>query len=238
MRWRIHLHGNERGLQQLSEGFDDDPRIFKEDGDYLLWSSRFDDVGDPDDIREIAETIAQAIRNFGEFDSIPVENLEASGVDEIRDDGSRHMYRQATVSGSGAISSTARVVTENGEPAPRAESTYERTKLALEDNTISELTELRDNGEHWVNLYRVYEFIQDNIEGGENIVARGWWSNSEKNRFKQTANSPEAIGHEARHAQDSYPAPSDPMDHDEAKSLINKLIKQWLQHREQLLGSD
>lgn len=238
MRWRIHLDGDTQGLQRLSEQFDDDPHIFREDDGYLLWSSRFEELGDPGEIRDIGKTIAQAIRNFGEFDSLPVQNLEASGVDEIRDDGSKHAYRQATVTATAAVSATARAVTNDGEHQPRAESTYEHTKLALQDDTVYELTELRDNGEHWVNLYRIYEFIQDNIEGEDNIVDRGWWSNSEKSRFKRTANSPDAIGHEARHAQQRYSAPPSPMEHENAKSLINELIKQWLQHRTQLVASD
>lgn len=88
-----------------------------------------------------------------------------------------------------------------------------------------------------MNLYRIYEYIQDNIESEQNIVDQGWWSKSEKSLFKHTANSPEAIGHEARHGSPRESAPPDPMDHAEAKSLIDNLINNWLDHRKEVLGS-
>jgi len=120
---------------------------------------------------------------------------------------------------------------------PRAESTYEYTQLALEDDKVQELIELRDNGDSWANLYRIYEYIQANVETDDNIIEQGWWSESEKGLFKRTANSSEAIGYEARHGDDRVPAPSDSMDHAEAKSLIDSLINDWLRHREEGMES-
>lgn len=109
--------------------------------------------------------------------------------------------------------------------------------MALEDDKVQELIELRDNGDSWANLYRIYEYIQANVETDDNIIEQGWWSESEKGLFKRTANSSEAIGYEARHGDDRVPAPSDSMDHAEAKSLIDSLINDWLRHREEGMES-
>lgn len=88
-----------------------------------------------------------------------------------------------------------------------------------------------------MNLYRIYEHIKSNIES-EDIFTQGWWNNLEdtRSRFTCTANDPDAIGHEARHAGDGSDASveemsGEQMSHNEAKSLIDRLIGHWLEHR-------
>lgn len=119
----------------------------------------------------------------------------------------------------------------NKEVHQPADRTYELTQLAAKDDKVRELVGLLDKGDDWVNLYRIYEFIQANIDGDENIVDRGWWSSNEKDRFKQTANSRDAIGDDARHGQERIPAPDNPMNYSEAKTLVDSLIRNWLEHR-------
>ena len=232
MRWKVQLEGHRQGLEQLSESFEKDPRISSEDGEYYLWSPEFEQLNESSEVRDVAENIVRIVRQLGELNSIRVEGLDISCVVELQEDGSERMILQGSVDEVAVVEPSGRASIGEEELPPRAESTYEYTQLALKDGTVRELIELRNNGNHWVNLYRIYEYIQDNIESEDNIVDQGWWSDSEKGLFKRTANSPEAIGHEARHAvNEGYPAPPDPMDHTEAKSLINHLISNWLRHR-------
>jgi len=44
MRWKVGLDGNEQDLQDLCESFDEDPKIFEEEGDYYLWTSKFSEL--------------------------------------------------------------------------------------------------------------------------------------------------------------------------------------------------
>ncbi|WP_152039942.1 hypothetical protein [Salinigranum salinum] len=233
MRWKVQLEGYEKGLKQLSESFDNNPRIFEEEGAHYIWSSTFEQLDQSIEVQDAGDKIIRIIRRLGEIDSLRVRELDASTVVEIQDDGSERKVVHASATATATTTTSARVSVEGEEPTPRAESTYEYTKLALSDDTVRELIELRDNGDHWVNLYRVYEYIQDNLESENNIVEQGWWTESEKDRFKQTANSSEAIGHEARHGDTRVPAPSNPMDHAQAKSLIENLINNWLRHRQE-----
>lgn len=235
MRWKVQLGGREKGLEQLAESFNEDPKIFGEDGEYYLWSSKFEQLDESSEVKDVGEKIIRTVRHLGELDSLRIDDLDTSCVVEIQEDGSERkiIHASAAVATSTAVS--AQISVDGEELPPRAESTYEYTQLALNDDKVQELIELRDNGDHWVNLYRIYEFIQDNIEDGENTVEKGWWSNTEKSLFKHTAQSPEAIGHEARHGKHIDP-PSNPMDHSKAKALIDGLVDHWLRHRREISG--
>lgn len=239
MDWKLQLEGHERGLEQLSEAFDEDPEVFEEDGEYYLWSSRFEHVDKSGEVQDVGENIVKTIRHLGELDSLRVQDLDTTCVVEIQEDGSEHRIVHASATMTATATASARASVDGEELRPRAESTYEHTQLALKDAKVQKLIDLRDNGDHWVNLYRIYEYIQSNIDSEDNITEQGWWSKAEKDRFKQTANSPEAIGHEARHHGDGgSPAPSNPLSHTEAKSLIDSLTADWLKHRKDVLESD
>lgn len=237
MRWKVQLEGPEKGLEELSDSFDEDPRIFEEGEEYYLWYSGFEQLDESADIQDIGEDIVRTVRHLGELHSLRIKELEASRVVEIQEDGSERRVIHVSASLTATATMSARVSVNGEELPPRAESTYEHTKLALKDAKVQELVELRDKGDYWVNLYRIYEYIQDNIESEQNIIDQGWWSKSEENLFTHTANSPEAIGHEARHGKPNGSPPPDPMDHAEAKSLIDNLINKWLNHRKEVLES-
>lgn len=239
--WKVRLNGAESGLHDLEESFDDDPEIVTEDDNYFIRSQEFEDLNDPDEIRKKATNFVRYIRNFGRRDSLRVSDLEASHVVKEREDGTEYTYVQLEPATIGITASTTRVVTEGEDgdtevflPADRTE---EWTQLALQDEKVSELADLLDRGDDWVNLYRIYEFIQNNVESEDNIVDQGWWSESEKDRFKQTANSRDAIGDDARHANNRVPAPTNPMTQAEAKRQIDTLVDHWLQHRKQIVES-
>lgn len=235
MKWKVRLTGNESGLETLAESFIDDPEVFKEDDDFFLWSSRFKGLDKAGEVRNTAEEIVRTIRNLGAKDSLRTEDLQAAHVHEIRDDGTEHVTVQAEDATVRVGVGPTRVITtdEKGNKMVHrpADRTYELTQLAAGDEKTRELVSLLDKGDNWVNLYRIYEFIQANIDGDKNIVERGWWSSSEKDRFKQTANSRDAIGDDARHGQNRIPAPDDPMNYSEAKALIDSLGRSWLEHR-------
>jgi len=166
-------------------------------------------------------------------DSITTTDLETAEVVKIDDDGSKQAYQtENAVAISDSVTVTVTLADGEERTVHPVDRTYEWTSLALADNTVLELAELLDNGDSWVNLYRIYEFIQANIQDDDNIVEQGWWSASEKDLFKHTANSRDALGTDARHAKDQIPAPETPMSHEEAKRLIETLVERWLQHRQ------
>lgn len=235
MKWKIELDGNKKGLEELCESFDENPQVFEEKGEYFLYSPKFQQLNNAGDVRDAGKNIIKIIRHIGEIDSIRVDELEWSCIVEIQEDGSERRIVPLSANATVSMRAEARLSVGDEDPTPKAESTYKYTQLALKDDVVQDLIELRDNGDRWANLYRIYEYIQANIQSENNIVEQGWWSESEKVVFKQTANSREAIAYEARHGDDRVPAPSDPIDHAEAKSLIDRLINRWLNHRKKFL---
>jgi hypothetical protein len=238
MRWKVRLTGVESGLEDLSDSFTDDPEVFEDDGNYFLWSSRFEDLDEASDVQGSAERIVRLIRNFGAQDSLWVEELAASHIHEILNDGTELVSvfaeGETVKMSAGPARATSTSEDGTGETCFPADQTYEWTQLALEDEKVEEVVDLLDRGDDWVNLYRIYELIQDNIEGDQNIVDRSWWSSGEENQFTRTANSRDAIGDDARHGDEQTGSPSDPMTHQEAKRLIDTLIDNWLRHRKNL----
>lgn len=78
------------------------------------------------------------------------------------------------------------------------------------------------DAEIWRNLYRVYDLIADDVPGKEStIIANGWATRSELRVFRQTA-QPE------RHYQGKYEPPEQPMSLNAAKSLVRRLLQEWL----------
>lgn len=53
MRWKVQLEGPEKELEELSESFGEDPRIFEEDEEYYLWYSEFEQLGKFVDIQNV-----------------------------------------------------------------------------------------------------------------------------------------------------------------------------------------
>ncbi|MFB6282953.1 MAG: hypothetical protein ABEK59_03335 [Halobacteria archaeon] len=238
MKWKVRLTGSDRGLETLAESFTDEPEVFEDDDKFFLWSSQFEDLNNAKEVRDKAEEIVKIIRNFGIKDSLRTDELQASHIHEIYEDDSEHVTVRAEVATIKMKAGPVHVTTtdEDGDEEVHrpADRTYELTQLATEDDKVRDLVDLLDKGNNWVNLYRIYEFIQENIDGDKNIVDRDWWNSNEKDLFKQTANSRDAIGDDARHGQDRIPAPEDPMNYSEAKNLVNSLIQDWLEHRKEL----
>lgn len=236
MRWKVKLEGHDVGLSDLANSFSDDPRIFRENEEYFLWSSCFEQMNNYLDVLEISREIIDTIRSFGGLDGIWLEGLDVRRIHEITDDGAENLYTLPDSTSILVKGGARRVTNEDGDEIPEyypANPTYERTQLALEDEKVRELASILEKGHNWVNLFRIYEFIRDNIEGDKNIVEQGWWTRNKESLFTYTANSRGAIGNEARHAKKRKP-PDDPMNHAVAKYQIEILINNWIQHRRDL----
>jgi hypothetical protein len=88
-------------------------------------------------------------------------------------------------------------------------------------------------GDTWKGLYQVLELLQ---AAGSDPVRQGYCKKSEMSRFRQTANSFEAVGVEARHAKPDFPAPNNPMSLREAKDLFQRILLQAISGAASSLG--
>jgi hypothetical protein len=80
----------------------------------------------------------------------------------------------------------------------------------------------------WINLYKVYEVVRDDVGGKHVLVRNGWATADDIRRFTETAQSPQLLGDAARHAGRKRPPPPDPMTLDGAKALIGAMVRSWV----------
>jgi len=180
MKWKVRLTGSEMALVHLSDSFSDDPEIFAEDDAYYIQCSEFERLNKASEVRAAAKDLVRTIRTFGEKDSLRIENLEVSDIHETREDGStRRIVLRGTNTITVSTSLHVEIVYEDGSTEviePSADRTYERTRQSLEDEKVQELVSIQSRGNSWINLYRIFEYIQDNIDSDRNIIEQGWWS--------------------------------------------------------------
>lgn len=79
----------------------------------------------------------------------------------------------------------------------------------------------------WTDLYHLLEVVEADV--GQLMFERGWATRAEMERFARTANSPAILGAAARHGAQRTEPPPNPMSYDDARSLIVRLVRAWLE---------
>jgi hypothetical protein len=219
---KVKLKGHKFDLEQASEYFITDIfSICKIENEYYISSDAFNDVRDTNSIVSLATSFiekANAILKLKLHDYKPIE-LENFFLFEDENGISKIGTMQVTISGRSFVS--------NG----KSQSEHEReihkkqTETLLNNSVASEIFHFYSKPTSWIDLYKIYEIIKDNI-GEKKII--GFLTKSEINRFTGTAQSKAQIGDEARHASNKYKGHSQPMTIQEADVLIKKLIINWL----------
>jgi hypothetical protein len=101
-------------------------------------------------------------------------------------------------------------------------------QLAETHKDVAEVLDILGNADPalgWVELYKVFEIINDNARG---CVEQGWLSGNQVSVFRGSANRKEVSGELARHARYKGSAPSKTMTLPEARKMISGLVMRWL----------
>jgi len=91
--------------------------------------------------------------------------------------------------------------------------------LALKDNAVAKVLRLCSRELDWVNMYRIYEVVQEDM---------GRMPNKELKVLKGMANLSSVSGDEARHGKLNVDTPKKTMHLADAQHLIKKTISEWL----------
>jgi hypothetical protein len=126
----------------------------------------------------------------------------------------------------------AAVVAADGQepPAPPAPGPG-YVQLADADPDVAEVLDIlgkADPAPGWVDLYKVFEIINDNAKG---CVNQGWVTRDQVSVFTGSANRKEVSGDLARHARLKGDPPSRTMALIEARQMIGALVTEWLDWR-------
>lgn len=84
----------------------------------------------------------------------------------------------------------------------------------------------------WVNFFRIYEIIREDIGGESEIESKKWATGDKLEAFRASANNPKVTGDNARHGWvDKWDMPSNSMTLKEGRTLICRILRKWLQSK-------
>lgn len=229
MEWVVTLSGDVYTLEELSKVFSSsDISIQKEQDAFVLRSRDFADLISDDQVRDHATEILTSLNGAAKLALGSCSPIVIEDISKIRDDGTRHVYVSATSSVVVSATCSVSLIHADGtiEEFHPADPAITWMDLSKRDRHVKRALHLIANDfETWYGLYKIYEVIEGDVG---NIPERGWCTKAELKRFKLTANSPEALGVNARHAVKTIPAPPDPMSLASAEFLIRRLMSGWL----------
>lgn len=234
MTWMVHLTGDTADLAAVARSSADlDFNVAYDGQDYVLTSDLFQASDDARNIRKSAEKFVSILNGALRVHLNATQPVCVGTVYRRRSDGTRDLF----------LFPEPAVLRLRGLPATltvtRADGTIREchsgdplalwVRLALSDDSVDKVLRLNSSDTlDWGNLYRIFEVIQKDVGGMGRIALNGWATKRSMRLFKHTANSPGALGFDARHGVDTAKPPSIAMTIAEARSLVNGLVRAWL----------
>lgn len=220
--FKVRLKGHKFDLKRASEYFNTDIFTISEiEDEYFISSDTFKDTRDTNVVISLAGPFIEKVNailklKFHGFKPIELDNLlvfeDENGISKI-----------------GAMRGKAFLRFEASINQHKTDLEIENHKIQTENllNNVaaSEVFHFYSQPTSWLNLYKIYEIIKDEI--GESKII-GFLTRTELNRFTGTAQSKNQIGDAARHASKKYKGHPRPMTIQEADDIIKKLIFNWL----------
>jgi hypothetical protein len=231
MNWQVILNGDQLDLKFLAESFNGPDYLIRQEEDkFTLSSAAFESLNDPAKITELAQGFIDRL-NGGIILALDSHTaLSIGGLNEVRPDGVRTIYVSERVHARCRAFATMDVradgSVEKGQPA---DPVRQWADLASRDQAVADvLALLGTKPADWVNLYRIYEIVQDDCGG---IVKRGWATDATIRNFKHTGDHPKSAGLDSRHGRRSTEPPKKPMLLSEARALIFSITLAWLREK-------
>jgi len=225
--WQVGLKGKESHLRRISNQWTStENSISKVNEVWYLKSMQFDKLTSATDVQNSATSILDKLNDVFFF----LHNLGPIKIDNIvkvDNNGTLHNYLllNSDISLGNykiTLSPSVSLHTETPKILNPVSTLY---NIAIANKPVSDALHFyRKN--NWVNLFKVYEIIKDDIGDIKKKNYDGI-SNKEISRFTGTAQSRSALGDDARHAAKRY-FMKNPMELDEAKKLIKNIIDKWL----------
>ncbi len=237
MEWYVEITGDGFDLEELSKSLNSPDLCITQKGEiFILKSTDFNILKDANEVRTRASEILSLINGATRLVIGKQKPLAMGSVVEVGDDGKRKLFDWVEVAAYGRYSVSTTIVKANGtvqeQEIRQADPIQDWIAIARHDTNVATVLRLFNKNLDWVNLYRIYEVIESDIGGINNIIKEEWTTKKTIERFTRTANSPDAIGDQARHGNGGrITPPKDPMTLPEAKSLIETLFHQWLRSK-------
>jgi hypothetical protein len=231
--WHLIVNGSQehqRILEALSlEGV----ALVQHNGNWLLYLEEIQEAflkGGLKDRLEEGQRVLGAINGLAERRIPFPDPLDAEKIGEVGQDGQLKASGFVTAQRemTTKVSLTVRDEEGNVEEYDHIDLTTPERPHALSTPRRRRSLQLMAGEPGFRELYVVLEDAIDELGGSSGIQAAGvsW---EEVKRFKQTANSHETLGEDARHgASKEIQPPDDPMSIEEARTMIDQIVDHWI----------
>ena len=231
--WEVVLAGDAADLRSLSSSFaDGDPAILERDGEYVFRWSVLDGLSDVAQVKATADEQIARLSGSASLILGAIEPIKVAQVILVSDDGSRSIYGfpDPVVWNFRMSVPTVQIRKADGTVKIHRPADPVKAWLAVAESSedVARALRLSEGREHdWVELYRLLEIVEASVTR-KGITDAGWATMSQLKRFCHTANSLEAAGDAARHGREQKPPPQRPMTLNDARELIRRVVRQWL----------
>jgi hypothetical protein len=220
--WSVELVARKSDLVDFTRWFPDEPAKVVDDGDrFFLEGELFEGLHGHEDVRRVAEErlnlMCAAIKLVCAGLSL---RPSAGAIYRIDDSGARHAFAPGL-----NLTVRTRVEVRSFEDASqRPTATQKRVEAAMRNESLRTAMILwADGNRTWPRLYRILEEIEHAL--GKRMVRKaGLTSKAQRERFKQSACSPDVAGADSRHGPGKCSPPKEPMSIKEAESFIASLL--------------
>jgi hypothetical protein len=230
IEWRLGLAGDRNFLKELSSLFSDGDIVIRTDGEhYYLCGSIFDGLPDNEAVLERGTRVVECIYAATNLLSGGSPDLLATDPIELFSDETETIYKKFVE--TSRVSDNLILIIEDGAGSVITKRPTDDLpkwlSLAEIDDDVAKVLRLSCKSMDWVNLYRILEAIETDVDP----VEKQWITERKKRLFKHTANSVHALGDEARHGQESTDPPRHPMSYGDASFFIQGLIHSYLRYK-------
>ncbi|MCS4511508.1 hypothetical protein [Xylophilus ampelinus] len=233
--------GDREFLEYLAEQTESlDNWIFREESDdnFYLALTNLTRKAEFEEVWACASNRVQELSGALKFTRRLVEPLKLGRVIYRHEDGTLDQSICLPADAFADLSPSAvhlRIWRNGGRTAqPREETLLQKFALLMQADPLVakalRLTELPD-ADIWTGLYRLGELIQEDLKLSDtDLFERGWTSKKEWGCFRRTANS-SAAGDASRHGAANEDPPDRPMQLQEARELLQRVMDGWLEYR-------
>jgi len=232
MTWKVRIIGNQHDLAELERSLSDGGiSVAKgEDGFYLDYEP-FATCQTVEEVLQLSSKVLAILNGATRLALGGNSIIAESGILQEHEDGTSKFYMHVSDTINVQDSFSLKVMDSDGNVIKEiypADEVPVWVSLGLKDDAVEKVFRLFGLQHDWVGLYRIYEIIEHDAGGIDAIASNDWGTKSSLKLFKRTANSPGAIGDDARHGKETTTAPPKPMLLSEARALIETLVHHWL----------
>ena len=228
MTVKAWLEGHPYDLEDLADLLPTgDVRVVKEGERYYLTSPQIDNPPAGRQIYEVAPEILTRVNGLGRAHNPNFRPVKLANTYQEGD--YQHHVAQAEAAEARDKAYPAIVVTPpdgTSTPQPPPVGLHH---AAVQDSNVAEALAIMGQPIPlgWVELYKVFEIVRAAGALGIARKAAGL-TDADLKLFTHTANHPEASGDGGRHARNKEQPPKNPMPIEQARDLISRLVRAWL----------